>query len=140
MSGASSLCYQVSSYAYDQVGRRWRATMCSNNTLFHTAGDELCIDRLFVDLYGGSPFGSNMTAGIGDGAVCRAQSYPFYDQYGILALATKTGSSSVAGICCDLVCCFHHAAGAEPHGLGMFGCRRSAAGVQYDDRPGIQIG
>mmetsp|Transcript_64390 Transcript_64390/g.181574 ORF Transcript_64390/g.181574 Transcript_64390/m.181574 type:complete len:434 (-) Transcript_64390:385-1686(-) len=100
--GASSLGYQVGSYAYDQAGRRWRATMCSNNTIFHASGDTLCFDQLSVDLHRASPFGSNMTAGAGDGAICRTLPFAFYDQFALLALGTKTGSSSVAGVPCDL--------------------------------------
>mmetsp|Transcript_67748 Transcript_67748/g.175988 ORF Transcript_67748/g.175988 Transcript_67748/m.175988 type:complete len:436 (+) Transcript_67748:63-1370(+) len=100
--GASTLGYQVGSYAYDQAGRRWRSTLCSNNTIFHASGDTLCFDQLSVDLHGASPFGSNMTAGAGDGAICRTLPLAFYDQFALLALGKKTGSSSVAGVPCDL--------------------------------------
>jgi len=89
-------------YTRDAARQRYRTVACTPETIFRP-GQVMCIDQLSADVSGTAPgFNQNMTVGQGSDSICKVFPTPFYDTFGILALATHQGRGSVAGEPCEL--------------------------------------
>lgn len=101
--GGAGLSDGKGKYSYDRTNERFRISTCARQTLFHSAGDEMCTDQLTKNVSQGPlAYNSNQTVGKGDAAVCKAFPSPYYDPFGWLAVAHFAGTSVVGFETCDL--------------------------------------
>mmetsp|Transcript_50039 Transcript_50039/g.126119 ORF Transcript_50039/g.126119 Transcript_50039/m.126119 type:complete len:436 (-) Transcript_50039:265-1572(-) len=101
--GDGSLGSGKGTYAYDAAGQRWLIKTCAKNTIFHTAGDKLCMAQLGANLTGRTLLNMNTTVGEGSNSVCKAFPGPYYDMIAIFAAyAQHRGSGRVGGEPCEI--------------------------------------
>lgn len=101
-SSSSTLSVGKGTYTYDKARQRWRSKTCMNITMFHDAGDMMCVDELAVNLTGETLLNDNITTGQAPNSVCKAFPTPYHDYLALLALGNHTGSGTVRGEHCEV--------------------------------------